>query len=191
MLAPSRDSTRSAVTELARARDTAGLRQFADALEPGEGLAYERARAGALAFALAGRLDAALAELGLGNAATWPPATMLTADLAHVRQLAGDGAGALATLGAASADAWREPVARDALVGAAVLSPALWRQAVGLSVRRGDVAAGAAVAILGALVLPWNLLSDGLSVTPVPDVPAANDGTEVVAGPLQPSASAN
>src|SRR6185436_18509554 len=114
MLAPSRDSTRSAVTELARARDTAGLRRLADALEPVQGFAYERARASALALALAGRLDAALAELAVGNAGAWPAATLLTADVAYVQQLAGDGAAALATLGAATADAWHEPVARDA-----------------------------------------------------------------------------
>ena len=92
--------TQDAVTQLARARDVDGLRRLADGLGSGPAVAYERARALALALAIEGNLDAALAELGLGNAASLAGASRHSVDVAHVLLLAGDAAGAVTVLAA-------------------------------------------------------------------------------------------
>jgi hypothetical protein len=67
-----------------------------------EGADYDGHRARAFALAIDGRAVDALAQLDAGRAGDWPFAVAYAGDVARIRILAGDAAGALDALAAAN-----------------------------------------------------------------------------------------
>jgi hypothetical protein len=84
---------------LARAGDAAGLHRAADMLlgDPDD-LSYEGHRARAFALAVERRLDDALGQLNEGWTEDWPFPAAYAGDVARVRFLGGDYAGAVTAL---------------------------------------------------------------------------------------------
>ncbi len=81
---------RDEITKLAVVGDVAGLRAAANSLPPTLDFAYDRQRARAMALALEGKSDQAVAELKSGSAAQLQTPSTVAADLAEIRLLAGD-----------------------------------------------------------------------------------------------------
>jgi hypothetical protein len=116
---------------LAVQRDADGLRARARELRGRGPSTYSSARADAFALAVEGSGKAAIATLGSGWTDAWPAPVAFALDVARVRLLSGEAAGALIALQLGLAGQERlPPVARD-LVAACVRERRwLWRLAL-------------------------------------------------------------
>ena len=158
-------ATRDEITKLAVVGDTVGLRRVADRLPATVDASYDRHRARAMALALEGKSDQAVAELNAGAADRLQDPSTVAADFAELRLLAGDPRAAVDALAyGLTAPPARGP--RRALAGALAGAGAV-AGAIGSSLRverpiddRVRVAAGAAAlaaAVIALLLLPRTL----------------------------------
>lgn len=102
-------AVRDEITKLAVLGDVEGLRSAADRLPATVEAAYDRHRARALALALEGHPDSAVAELNAGAAAQLQSTSTLAADLAEIRLLSGDPGAAVEALALGLEDPTRAP----------------------------------------------------------------------------------